>query len=73
MTPFNPLPTPASRAPRPAVFIDALEDEIFNLEDELDLAAEEAYLAEEAIEGLSGEPGTPTMADLEGGAPRRAP
>ena len=49
------------------MFIDALEDELFDLEDELDLAAEEAYMAEEALEG---DAAAPTMADLEGGAPR---
>lgn len=62
-----------------AVVIDALEDELFDLEDELDLAAEEAYLTEEALEeadaaaATAAAGGAPsTMADLEPrGAPRK--
>lgn len=49
--------------------IDALEDELFDLEDELDLAAEEAYVAEEALEDdeavAAAAGGAATMADLE--------
>jgi hypothetical protein len=58
--------------PRPAVILEQLEDEIYDLEDELDLAAEEAYVAEDALadeDGVSvaapGSGPTPTMADLE--------
>ena len=43
--------------------IDALEDELFDLEDELDLAAEEALQADEALEDAGVQPAT--MADLE--------
>jgi hypothetical protein len=60
-----------SNHPTPVV-IDALEDELYDLEDELDLAAEEAYVAEEALEGDDGTGssagaagGAATMADLE--------
>jgi hypothetical protein len=59
------------------VVIDALEDELFDMEDELDLAAEEAYLADADDEAAAMAPvgggggGAQTMADLErGGAPR---
>ena len=52
---------------RAAVVINALYDDLDDLEDELELAAEEAYLTEAAIEDAEG--GTPpagaTMADLE--------
>jgi hypothetical protein len=49
-----------------AVVIDALYDDLDDLEDELELAAEEAYLTEAALEeddtaGAGGQ----TMADLE--------
>lgn len=51
-----------------AVVIDALYDDLDDLEDELELAAEEAYLTEAALEeadAADAAGGTQTMADLE--------
>jgi hypothetical protein len=53
-----------------AVVIDSLYDDLDDLEDELELAAEEAYLTEAAIEeaegaDAGGAAGGQTMADLE--------
>lgn len=51
-----------------AVVIDALYDDLDDLEDELELAAEEAYLTEAALEEAdgAGDAGSgQTMADLE--------
>lgn len=54
-----------------AVVIDALYDDLDDLEDELELAAEEAYLTEAALEeadaaaGDAAAGGAQTMADLE--------
>lgn len=59
---------PPSAAAAAAVVIDALYDDLDDLEDELELAAEEAYLTEAALEdaeAAEGAGGTQTMADLE--------
>jgi hypothetical protein len=52
-----------------SVVIDSLYDELDDLEDELELAAEEAYLTEAALEEAdgadAGAAGGQTMADLE--------
>jgi hypothetical protein len=51
-----------------AVVIDALYDDLDDLEDELELAAEEAYLTEAALEDAdAADAGGQTMADLEKG------
>lgn len=49
------------------VVIDSLYDDLDDLEDELELAAEEAYLTEAALEeeDAAGAAGGQTMADLE--------
>lgn len=57
-----PLPPPPSC---PAVLIDSLYDQLDDLEDELELAAEEAYLAEDAEEAGGLPAGAATMGDLE--------
>jgi hypothetical protein len=73
----NPNPNPTHKHGPRAVILEQLEDQLYDLEDELDLAAEEAFAAEDALADEDGVSVAPpgagpggraaTMADLEGG------
>jgi hypothetical protein len=60
-----PCPLPPPPHPTHTVLIDSLYDQLDDLEDELELAAEEAYLADDAEEAGGLPAGAATMANLE--------